>query len=221
MRRVASDEEVQASTTLEIIPFSINAGEEKEIEVVLNNPDDAFTGIQFDLTLPEGIELAGDEDGYFIDPGSRTTNRKHTFEVDLRSNGDYRILTYSSKNSTFTGTEGDVIILTVKASETLVNGIYDLQMKNIVLSRPDLPEIDPTDYKGSIIAGTVSGNIAISGDITEEVVKTINASIGEDVTSLDLTGATNRFCVNLGDKYSPQSLTIYITINTLINIIKL
>ena len=29
------------------------------------------------------------------------------------------------------------------------------------------------------------------------------------------------FCVNLGDKYSLQSLTIYLIINTLINIIKL
>lgn len=186
-RRHASGEE--ANPTLEIIPFAIAPGEEKEIEVMLNNPNDSFCGLQFDVTLPEGIELMSDEIGYFVDLGSRTSTRKHTIEAKQQTNGSIRVLAYSNKNYTFSGEEGDVVILTVKAADNLSAGVYNLSMKNIVLSRPDVTQTELTDYEGSILSGALADNPVIKGDITAEAASTIASAVTGSVTHIDLTQA--------------------------------
>lgn len=185
-----SEETVTAN--LEVIPFAIAPGEEKEVEVVLNNPDDDFTGLQFDLVLPSGIELVSDEIGYLVDLGSRTTSRKHTIEAALQGDGSVRVMAYSNRNSNFSGNEGDVVILTLKADDNQVAGVYNLQLKNIVLSQAvenDINQVEPADYEGSILSGIIAENPVIKGDITAEAAIAISGSVAENVTSIDLTQA--------------------------------
>ncbi len=187
--RMRADEET-TTASLEVIPFAIAPGEEKEVEVVLNNPDDAFTGLQFDLALPEGISLVSDEDGYFVSLGSRTTSRKHTIEAQQRADGTIRVMAYSNRNSNFSGTEGDVVVLTLKADDNLAGGVYDLQLKDIVLSKAngnEINQIEPADYEGSILSGTLAENPVIKGDITAEAANVISAAVTKDVTHIDLT----------------------------------
>ena len=185
-----SEETVTAN--LEVIPFAIAPGEEKEVEVVLNNPDDDFTGLQFDLVLPSGIELVSDEIGYLVDLGSRTTSRKHTIEAALQGDGSVRVMAYSNRNSNFSGNEGDVVILTLKADDNQVAGVYNLQLKNIVLSQAvenDINQVEPADYEGSILSGIIAENPVIKGDITAEAAIAISGSVAENVTSINLTQA--------------------------------
>lgn len=187
--RMRADEET-TTASLEVIPFAIAPGENKEVEVVLNNPDDAFTGLQFDLALPEGISLVSDEDGYFVSLGSRTTSRKHTIEAQQRADGTIRVMAYSNRNSNFSGTEGDVVVLTLKADDNLTAGVYNLQLKGIVLSQANAGEInqvEPADYEGSILSGTLAENPVIKGDITAEAANVISAAVTKDVTHIDLT----------------------------------
>ncbi len=192
-RRTEEQEGAETTTAqLEVIPFAIAPGEEKEVEVVLNNPDDAFTGFQFDLTLPEGITLVSDEDGYYVNLGSRTTSRKHTIEASLQADGTIRVMAYSNRNSNFTGSEGDVAILTLKGDDQLTAGVYDVQLKNIVLSQANGGDIDqkvPADYEASILSGTLAENPVIKGDITAEASTAISSAVSEAVTSIDLTQA--------------------------------
>ena len=190
--RMRADEET-TTASLEVIPFAIAPGEEKDVEVVLNNPDNAFTGLQFDLALPEGISLVSDEDGYFVSLGSRTTSRKHTIEAQQRADGTIRVMAYSNRNSNFSGTEGDVVVLTLKADDNLAAGVYNLQLKGIVLSQANAGEInqvEPADYEGSILSGTLAENPVIKGDITAEAANIISAAVTKDVTHIDLTSAT-------------------------------
>ena len=187
--RMRADEGT-TTASLEVIPFAIAPGEEKEVEVVLNNPDDAFTGLQFDLALPEGISLVSDEDGYFVSLGSRTTSRKHTIEAQLQADGTIRVMAYSNRNSNFSGSEGDVAILTLKADDQLKAGVYDVQLHNIILSQAnggDIDQQEPADYEGSILSGTLAENPVIKGDITAEAANVISAAVTKDVTHIDLT----------------------------------
>ena len=124
---------------LYIEPFAIAPGEEKEVWVMLNNPDDAFSDIQFDLYLPEGMEVVNDNDGYLIGLGSRTDLRNHNRpEAALQRDGAVRVLCYSDKAETFFGHSGDVMRLMLKASDTLSPGIYSIGMKNVELARPNM-----------------------------------------------------------------------------------
>ena len=127
--------EVASSVFIE--PFQINPGEEKEILVNLNNPDLGVISFQFDLTLPEGLEIAyEEEDGekyFFVDKGSRLP-RSYQVEGTQFANGTYRILAYSNKNDLVKGTSGDIIAITVKAADTMPDGIYTINFVETVLT---------------------------------------------------------------------------------------
>ncbi|MBR5592617.1 MAG: leucine-rich repeat protein, partial [Bacteroidaceae bacterium] len=80
--RAAADE-----TTFYIEPFSIAAGETKVIPVLMENPDEVFSQLQFDITLPEGLEIpeSYDEDmsDYIkeIKHGSRTSQKLYSIQT--------------------------------------------------------------------------------------------------------------------------------------------
>ncbi len=155
-----------SANLLYIEPFSIAPGEEKEVLVMLNNPDDAFSDIQFDLYLPEGMEVVNDNEGYLIGLGSRTDLRNHNRpEAALQKDGAVRVLCYSDKAETFFGHSGDVMKLTLKASDTLSPGIYSLGLKNVELARPDMTNDRPQASTASV---SVNGNATGIGSLEAE-----------------------------------------------------
>ena len=175
-----------------VLPFTLEAGEEKEIYVLLDNPGDAFTGIQLDLHMPEGISVLPDGDYYYVDLGSRTTSRKHVLpECSLQEDGSLRVLCYSNSNALFSGEEGDVLAITVAGDEDLAGGVYEMALKNIVLSRPDVTNYKPADYALSILSGDAGEETALTlkGTYTKEVLGQFSAALANNsgITSVDLT----------------------------------
>lgn len=180
---------------LTTLPFALNAGEEKEIYVLLDNPGDTFTGIQFDLLLPDGVRVPTDSDGYYsVNLGSRTTNRKHVFpECTKQADGILRVLCYSNSNAIFTGEEGDVLVITVVGDEDLSGGVYDIAFDNIVLSRPNVTEYNPNDYTASVLvgAGGAEQDMSLNGIYTADVLADFSEALAtnDKITSVDLTEA--------------------------------
>lgn len=182
--------------TLFIEPFVISAGEEKEIEVLMSNPGDAFTGLQFDFVLPEGIEVVTDDDYYLIDLGSRTNTRKHVSpEASVQEDGSLRVLTYSNKNELFKGESGDVLVITVKAADNLDDGCYELKLKNIVLSRADGTKDTPADTTAII---TVGENVTGVDDVLVDVNKADNVIY--DLSGRAVENPTKGFYISNGKK---------------------
>ena len=155
-----------STNLLYIEPFTITPGEEKEVLVMLNNPGEAFSDIQYDLYLPDGIEVVKDEIGYWIDLGSRTTDRKHNLpEAALQRDGAVRVLCYSDNTETFFGHSGDVMKITLKASDNLPAGLYDLELKNVELARPDMTNDRLQTFTSSV---SVNGNTTGIGSFATE-----------------------------------------------------
>ncbi len=181
-----------STNTVQIAPFAISAGEEKEIYVLMDNPDDAFCGFQFNLNLPEGIELLQDELGYFVELGSRTTSRKHAIESAEQKDGSVLVLCYSGKNMTFSGESGDVAVLTIKAADDLKAGVYNIEVNNIELSRPDETNAAPGDYTGSVVAGDGGATeLVLDGYFTADAMSEISGALAvkSDIVSVDITSA--------------------------------
>ncbi len=181
-----------STNTVQIAPFAISAGEEKEIYVLMDNPGDAFCGFQFNLNLPEGIELLQDELGYFVELGSRTTSRKHAIESAEQKDGSVLVLCYSGKNMAFSGESGDVAVLTVKAADDLQAGVYNIEVNNIELSRPDETNAAPADYTGSVVAGDGGATeLVLDGYFTADAMSEISGALAvkSDIVSVDITSA--------------------------------
>ena len=146
-----------SALSLYIDPFEINAGEEKEILVNLSNPGTEITAVEFDLFLPAGLEVVNDEYGYYVLPGSRTPNMRvpHSVSSDLLSSGAIHVICYHNSQLAFTGEDGDVLAITIKAAEDLEPGNYTIDLKNIEL-------VNPADPKNGIL---ISDNNTVVTDI--------------------------------------------------------
>ena len=132
----------QTSAYLSIEPFSIKAGEKKEMVIDLTNPEDEITLVQFDLRLPTGLSLKMDGDEYAMEIAGRTTYRKHSLDANA-TDGIIRFLLSSTKNTALEGTSGAIIKMTLVADGSYAGG--EIRLENILLVTPDEKEIKPND----------------------------------------------------------------------------
>jgi hypothetical protein len=148
--RAAADE-----TTFYIEPFSIAAGETKVIPVLMENPGEKFSQLQFDITLPEGLEIPEyfDEEQFDdvkdIKRGSRT---KSVYSIQTQPVGEaLRVLCITQNSKAFfTGESGDVLLITVKAADDIAIGDVDIKITNTVLSRQDGTTYKPADCTATV-----------------------------------------------------------------------
>ncbi len=135
-RRMANDDTVtMLNASLEIEPFSISAGETREVLVNLTNPNTELTLLQFDISLPKGLSLGGSDN---VEMGNRTNLQSHqlmTYTINDRT----RFLLSSNKNETIEGMEGTVVRLAITADEDFNGGVVTLH--NILGVTPNVQEV--------------------------------------------------------------------------------
>ena len=152
-----------AQTTFYIEPFSIAAGETKVIPVLMENPDDTFSQLQFDITLPEGLEIPEYSNGFRyvkdIKHGSRTS--QNFYSIQTKSTGGVlRVLcTTQDAYAFFTGVSGDVLLIAVKAADDISVGDVDIKITNTVLSRQDGTTYKPADCTATVTVTEVPTGI--------------------------------------------------------------
>ena len=154
--------------------FVIKAGESKEVEVKLDNAE-SFTALQLDVKLPMGLNIE-----------KATLNKatsSHVMMANDLSNGNLRILSYSTQNANFKSTDDALFTLDVKADDNFNGG-------NIVIS--DILAVE-NNMKEAII---------------DDVVATVSAPCGvEGIYTFTNIYAENRSIV----VESPCQQTIYIS----------
>ena len=176
--------------------FDIKAGEEKELLIDLNTPDDEITLVQFDLHLPEGISLKQTGGDFDIDMAGRTTYRKHSLDANVIGDA-IRFLLSSSSNAAIDGTSGAVIKMTIVANEYFSKG--NIRLDNILLVSPEEKETKPDAITLNI------GGEAIAWLTTEPF--TINPG-GEATLIVDLNNPDDEITLVQFDLRLPDGLSI-------------
>lgn len=95
-------------------------GQEAVIDIMLNNADEV-NGLQFDIVLPEGIQLVMDEKN---NPLIAPSERAKGFSVICKAvePGRYRLMSLSFQGSKVKGNEGVVLSITVKCDAAVKKG---------------------------------------------------------------------------------------------------
>lgn len=95
----------QQRNLLQMPDVSVNIGK-VELPISVENTDE-ITGIQFDITLPQGVTAENQ---------GRLTNRgeNHSITVNKMGSGAYRVIIYSSSNSRIQGQSGVVAYLPIQ-----------------------------------------------------------------------------------------------------------
>ena len=200
--------------SLEIAPFTLAKGTSYDIEaeesnlfitVLLVNAIETTT-LDFDLALPEGLGIGTYQynrgtpkkpdwvdvyDSYYA---GNYESDEYFPEAEKNEDGTIHV---SSSDMTFvsSSTPVAVIQLPVTADEAVADGVYELTLKNIVITDADGTEYHAANYTTSIFVGdlsSISEVPALYGDFAAEGVKAFNAAFAENkvATSYDFTNAT-------------------------------
>ena len=123
-----SSDFVSVEDELSIETSGVSKGNATWVDVNVYNPMDRFSGLQFDLTLPDGLTL---ED---VKIGDRSSDVSSNLIMYKRLNDNtYRVLAASTPNKDFIGTSGNVVKLLVRASKNVKVGQQEVMLRNIVL----------------------------------------------------------------------------------------
>lgn len=106
------------------------------LSVKLNNTNDV-TGFKFSLVLPKEITVAKDEDDfYLIDLSTERTTTKKTdhFDSEKQSDGSILVTCKSTRNYAFSGNEGEVATIVVKADSQIEDDDYAITLRDVELT---------------------------------------------------------------------------------------
>ena len=121
------DRFVGTSDVLALPELAMKAGETRTIDVQLKNTEHNYSALQFELVLPEGLSLV---DVKGIDRGAA-----HDFYMrssDVEENV-YSIMGAAMDMTVFAGSQGNVLRLTVAASDSFSSDDAELTLTNVVL----------------------------------------------------------------------------------------
>ena len=121
-----------ASNILLAGDMTIDLGKSTMLEIGLHNDSD-IDGVQFDMTLPEGLGLAKDNNGKFVVTTTDRT-RKLTASCTKKGDGWYRFLLFSADRSIIEPGEGAILSVKLECPADATPGDYDMSFTDIFLS---------------------------------------------------------------------------------------
>lgn len=135
-----------AQKGLSVEPLSLSPGETGQLVINLTQDEDEFCAFQFDISLPEGVEVVSvtDEESNTSNKWTLNTNRIHyTNGADTpheiksyNKSGAIRFMVFSLSGTKvrFSGTSGAIMYINVKAADDLTLGEQNVTVKNAQLT---------------------------------------------------------------------------------------
>ena len=170
----------QIDNVIYIEPFEARPGRtEREVSIKMKNSA-AIRGFQFDLVLPEGVTPVMEDEEIVCWLNDERSPKKaggqyyHTLNVSQQADGSYRFLSGSTLDQTFSGNDGEIILLKVNVDENMAEGDYPIILKNIKLTESDIISYYETDV---LLTKIMVQNYEI-GDISGDGVVDVSDYIG-------------------------------------------
>jgi hypothetical protein len=176
---------------------------EKNISVGIDMTNqDNIIAFQCDIYLPEGLEFVTTDEGCDFDLSDRAS-RTHTIDGNIQSDGALRLVSYSARNSAFSGNSGTLFTFSVKGE---ADGEYSVRLANIILTNKSLkdlniPELTVTVKVGSEYA-TKGGDVNLDGNVTVgDAATTVSYILEENPSPFDVSIAdvNGDGIINIGD----------------------
>ena len=171
--------EPSTDNTLAISDADAYVGKQIVLPIDMNNVA-SIQAFQFDLYLPEGVTIAKDEDEeYLLDLTGRAA-KSHSMACSKQADGTLRIVCTSMSGAAFSGSEGTILNVTLDVAATMIDGDYDIEIKNIELSSGTA--YNPADVKATLTVKTFTpGDTDGNGKVTvNDAVLAINHILGVD-----------------------------------------
>ena len=178
-----------SSCTLTAKALMLTPGGSSNLVFSLDNGDEKVSAFQFDLTLPNGVTLAEDGEGFAF----TLANRCNGMLTQIAENqGHYTLVAFFMDNNKFiNGSSGPVVTLTMKAEEGLSVGELQGAVDNIILSNLDYEvlKVAPATFPITI-SGNSLGDVDHNGDVNVvDVMMTVGKILGDMVSGFHVENA--------------------------------
>ena len=140
MTKAANTDISTLDNVIYVEPFSVKQGTQVQMSIKMKNSA-AIRGFQFDMYLPDGVNAAKSAKGKILASltGTRLPDEdEHTLTLSEQSDGSIRFLCGSMADETFTGTDGEIVKLTINVDGETANGDYPVRLKNMKLTETDI-----------------------------------------------------------------------------------
>lgn len=164
------------NNTIYISNVEACTGQQFSLPIQMKNTA-AIRGFQFDLYLPEGVSAVKNNKGRILgilNIGRLPEDDEHTLTISEQSDGSIRFLCGSQYNETFTGTDGEILTLTIQISNDMVDGNYPIVLRNVKLTETDISKF----YETSYLKSTLTISSYIPGDINADGKVDVSDYIG-------------------------------------------
>ena len=167
----------------------VDNNEEVNLDVSLKNKRKNYTSLQFDIHLPEGISIAHGSDGLpkVSFNQSRSELGDHGVSISNITDGTYRVIIFSPHNSIITGSDGSLVSITVKASESIPEGSYVAEIDNVVTCDKELTtrEILGSNFKINVNIPSSIDDTVISRVVRHNIYTLHGTHAGSTTDGLD------------------------------------
>ena len=152
---------------LAVDQVTIRKGGTMKIGIVLNNPTIQYVAFQIDLKLPDGISIANNEE---MEPDCSLNEERinnHRLSVEYKGSGVYRLLAFSFPVNEFSGTDGDLVYVTLEADKEANLGDLVGEIKSQVFTGSDNIEYKWEDVSFVISVDRPLGDANSDGELSE------------------------------------------------------
>ena len=174
---IAVSNSLATTDMLEARTVALRPGETRTVEVALNNTEHDYVAMQCELVLPEGVSLT---DVRGIDRGSK--HSYYTTKSEVEANV-YSMIGVSMNMNTYAGSEGNIMRLTITASDDFDAQDAQLIFTNVLLVGTRHEAYLAADAIGHI--NNASGVEQITADKQIANVRYINVAGQESETPFD------------------------------------
>jgi len=173
----------QLDNAIYIESFSARIGDNVQMEICLKNAE-AATAYVFDLVLPEGISVAKNDKGKYLDELS-DRHDDHTRTFNYKGENTYALSALSGNSEELTGNDGAIRLLTLYVDESVAEGVYPIKIRNASYSKPDgslvtMPSTISLVTVEDYLIGDVNGN---GGVDIGDAVSIVNYLVGKESSS--------------------------------------
>ncbi|MBR3497089.1 MAG: hypothetical protein IKH37_10250 [Prevotella sp.] len=133
---------------------------------ILMNNEQQITGLQFDLVLPEGVTMAKKANGKNDITVTERMEEGYSLLSNTMDDGSVRVTGLSMESTPFTGNSGAIVNVELQVDESVTEGNYQIQVKNIILSDVNgVAHIPATASCELTVKSYIPGDVDDSGDI--------------------------------------------------------
>ena len=179
---------------LSVPAMTAHHGDSIKMKVDLTNSLSNLSAYQFDIYLPDGFDVAKDEDGsYYVLLNSERHNKIHTWMIDKLNDSYYRVLVYSIKNALLSGKSGTLLTIPVVTNSNVTYGNYAGRIKNIIFytNRNDDDAIYLRDVNFKItVEAFEAGDVNHDGSVSiKDLIMIANYIKGQTQKDFDASNA--------------------------------